>query len=160
MSSPSARRRGTDGAVVTGWNGARSTRRRGRGEGAGRGVASSPKAGLPVAGMLMDRVSRLLGPAQGGEGIFLEGRVSEFGIGNGGRAKRTPKVPPTSGLSDHVKGAIPANRCSRMDLPTLTSASRPAVGPIGPASSVFLRLASPVCLCICDCFPVQSFYLS
>lgn len=42
---------------------------------------------MPVAGMLMDRVTRLLGPARGGEGIFLEGRVSEFGIRSGGRAR-------------------------------------------------------------------------
>lgn len=89
--------------------------REGRRGARGRGGAGPAGQGLdvPVAGMLMDRVTRLLGPARGGEGIFLEGRVSEFGIGSGGRARGHQKFLLHLGFrldSDPVKGAVPASR--------------------------------------------------
>lgn len=52
----------------------------------GGGAGAGPpglELNSPVAGMLMDRVTPLLQQAQVGEGIFLEGRVSELG----GRAR-------------------------------------------------------------------------
>lgn len=101
--------------------------REGRRGARGRGGAGPTGQGLdvPVAGMLMDRVTPLLGPTRGGEGIFLEGRVSEFGIGEWGEGKRTPKVPPTSGLSS------PFRPCKRR-------------GPLQPLGAAWTFYCSPV----------------
>lgn len=112
--------------------------------GEGRGGAGPPGQGLssPVAGMLMDRVTRLLGPARGGEGIFLEGRLSEFGVGEEDEGR--PKAPFTSRASFRLwdrRAPLQPLGAAWKDL--ASTAPRAACPPLGPRRSRLLSLFLP-----------------
>lgn len=109
----------------------------------------------------MDRVTPLLQQAQVGEGIFLEGRVSELG----GQGEGRPRAPFTFGASldwDRINGAFPLQPLGAAwkDLPsTAPKAARPQLRPRRSRLLLSLCLASlrRLSLYLVTALPARSF---